>query len=186
MTAKTFAEVALKVWGIVTILGALLAMPAALWMVWSAPEGDPQAALLRASQIGYVLNVVVQLVGGIVVLVWADRIAALFEADETPLQIGMSGSKVAVLAFAIVGVFVLVDGVQNLAGAGYVLWTRSVQVDTVSYMWARQGEEMIEAAVQIIAGAFLILGREALLRGWSRLRGERAPDSGDSNGVGEA
>jgi hypothetical protein len=80
-------------------------------------------------------------------------------------------------------VFVFVDGIQNAAGAGYVLWAKPVPVDTVSYMWARQGEDLIEAAVQIAAGASLILGRETLLRLWSRLRAERAADLGDSDGA---
>jgi hypothetical protein len=173
MNAKTLAELALKIWGVVSILRALLTMPAALWMGWTVPAGDPQAALLRASQIGYVLNILVQLVGSIAVLIWADRIAAIFEADETPLHIGMSGPDVRFLAFAIVGLFVFISGVQNAAGAGYVLWTTPEQVDTVSYMWARQGEDLIEAAVQIAAGAFLILGRETLFKSWSRLRAER-------------
>jgi hypothetical protein len=184
MNAKTLAELALKVWGVVSILGALLAIPAALWMGWSVSGEDPQAALVRASQIGYVLNVIVQVLGGIIVLVWADRIVALFEADETPLHIGMSGPDVQVLAFAIVGVFVFVNGVQGAAGAAYVMWTKPEQVDTLSYMWARQGEDMIQGVVQIAAGAFLIFGRETLVRGWSRLRGERAPDAGDSNDAG--
>jgi hypothetical protein len=173
MNAKTLAELALKLWGVVAILSAVLAIPPALWMVWTVPAGDPQAAVLRASQISYVLNVPVHLVGGIVVLIWADRITAIFEADETPLQIGMNGPDVRVLAFAIVGLFVFVSGVQNAAGAGYVLWTKPEPVDTVSYLWARQGEDLIEAAVQIAAGAFLIHPRETILQGWSRLRAER-------------
>lgn len=184
MNAKTLAELALKIWGVVSILGALLAIPATLWMDWSVPEADPQAALVRASQIGYVVNLVVQVLGGTIVLVWADRIVALFEADETPLHIGIAGADVHVLAFAIVGVFVFVNGVQNAAGAGYVLWTKPGEVDTLSYMWARQGEDMVQGAVQIAAGAFLILGRDTLVRGWLRLRGERASDAADSNGAG--
>ena len=101
MNAKTFAELALKIWGAISILGALLALPPMLWMEWSVAGGDPQAEALRASQISYVLNVIVHFAGGIVVLVWADRIVALFESDETPLHIGMSGREVAVLAFAL-------------------------------------------------------------------------------------
>ena len=171
MNAKTFAELALKIWGVYSILGALLTLPAALWMQWSNPGDDPQAALLRASQIGYVLNAIVHLAAGIIVLVWADRIVSLFESDETPLHVGMSGTEVAVLAFAIVGVFFLVNGVQNAVGAGYVLWSKPDQVDTVPYMWARQGEDLIEAVVQMASGAFLVLRREALMKGWSGLRG---------------
>ena len=171
MNAKTIAELALKLWGVTSILGAVLAMPAALWMVWSLPSGDPQAAVLRASQSGYLLNTVVQLVGGIAVLVWADGLVASFEADDTPLHVGISSIDVSILAFAIAGVFVFVDGLQNLLGSGYVLWMKPSEADAASYMWALTGEDLIKAAVQVGAGAFLILGRATILKGWSRLRG---------------
>jgi hypothetical protein len=181
MSAKTLAELALKIWGVVLLLGALFSLPAALWMTWIVPTGEPQAGFIRASQIGYLLSVVVQALAGIVVLVWADRIVALFESNDTPLQIDMSSAQLQVLAFAILGVFILIDGLQNAAAAGYALFTRPEQVDTVSYMWARQGESMIKGAVKIAAGAFLVFGREAVARGWSRLRGEGAADAADSN-----
>ncbi|HYT65122.1 MAG TPA: hypothetical protein VEL51_01800 [Vicinamibacterales bacterium] len=74
---KTLAELALKVWGVVLLLGGLF------------------------------------------------------------LQIDVSSTQLQVLAFAIVGVFVLVGGLQNAVAAGYVLWTKPEQVDTMSYMWER-------------------------------------------------
>jgi hypothetical protein len=98
MSAKTLAELALKLWG--------------------------QASFMRASQAGYVLSVIGPALAGIVVMVWADAIVALFESDSTPLQIDVSSTQLQVLAFAIVGVFILVDGLQNAAAAGYVLFTK--------------------------------------------------------------
>ncbi len=181
MSAKTLAELALKVWGVVLLLSSLFSLPAALWTVWIVPAGDPQAAFIRASQIGYILSVTVQALAGVVVLVWADKIVALFESDVTPLQIEVSSAQLQVLALAIVGVLVLVDGLKNAAAAAYVLLTKPEQDDTVSYMWARQGEAMIKAVVQIAAGALMVLGREAVVRYWLRLRGEGAPDAADPN-----
>jgi hypothetical protein len=63
----------------------------------------------------------------------------------------------------------------------YVLLSRPEvdQTDTWSYMWARQGEAMSKAVVQIVAGALLVFGRAALVRGWSRLRSQAASDSTD-------
>ena len=182
MNAKTLAELALKLWGVLLALGSLLSLPAALWMTWTVPSGDEQAAFMHATQVGYTLNVVLQGLGGVAVLVWADRIVALFEADDTPLNIDVSHAHVQILAFAIVGVFVLIDGLQNAVAAGYVLWTKPDLADTSSYMWARQGEDMIKAVVQIAAGALLVFGREAVARGWSRLRGQPAPHDADGDG----
>ncbi len=184
MNAKTLAELALKVWGALLILGTLFSLPATVWMVWTVPTGDPQAAFIRASSIGYVLNVVLQGLSGVVVLVWADKIVALFESDVTPLAIDASHAQLQVLAFAIVGIFVMIDGLQNAAATGFVLVTMPDETDTWSYMWQRQGEGMIKGVVQIGAGAALVFGREALARGWSRLRGQPAPDPADPGGAG--
>ena len=153
MNAQILAELALKVWGVLLILGTLVSLPAALWMVWTVPAGDAQAAFMRASQIGYVLNVTVQALAGIVVVMWADRIVALFESDVTPLDIDVSHAQLHVLAFAIVGVIVLIDGLQNAAAAGYVFLAKPDEIDTSSYMWARQGESMIKSVVQIADGS---------------------------------
>jgi hypothetical protein len=174
MNAKSLAELVLKVWGVILFLGALTSLPATLWMFGAAPTSDPQNALMRASQMYYVLNVAVQALAGFAVLVWADKIVALFESDTTPLQIQATGAELQVLGFALVGVFVLIGGLQNAAGAAYALFSmpKFDQADRWSYMWERQGEAMVKAVVEVVAGALLVFGREALVRGWSRLRGE--------------
>jgi hypothetical protein len=110
MSAKTLAELALKIWGVTLILGALASLPATLWMFGGISSGDPQAAFVRSSQLGYVLSVIIQILSGFAVLVWADRITALFESDTTALQIDSSGAELQILGLALVGVFVLVDG----------------------------------------------------------------------------
>ena len=180
MNAKTIAETALKVWGVLLVIGALLSIPTTLWMVWALPGDPTQEAIIRASKGGYVLNIVIQALGGVVLLVWADKIVALFESDVTPLHIDVSLAQVQVLAFAIVGVFVLIDGLQNAALSGYVVLTTPGDTDRWSSLWSRQGEGIIKGAVQISAGALLVAGREAFARGWSRLRGQPAPEAADA------
>jgi hypothetical protein len=116
------------------------------------------------------VNTVVQALAGLAVMVWADRIVALFEADTSALQIALSPTRLQILAFGISGVFVLVDGLQNAAAAGYALYTKPEFVDTALYMMERHGETMASAIVEIVAGAALVLGREGLATGWARLR----------------
>lgn len=110
-----------------------------------------------------------------------DRIAALSETAETPLRIGIDAREAQALTFAVVGVFVLVDGLQDAAAAASVFWSKPDAAPAVSYMWERQGEGIIEALVQIAAGAVLILGRDPFVQGWMRLRTGRAHDLDDSN-----
>lgn len=157
-------------WGVFLILGAVLSLPGTLWM-FGADFPDPaQAAFMRSTQIGYVVNTVVQALAGLAVMVWADRIVALFEADTTALQIALTPTQLQILAFGIAGVFVLADGLQNAAAAGYALYTKPEFLDTASYMTERHGETMASAIVQLLAGAVLVFGREGLATGWARLR----------------
>ncbi|MCX6539589.1 MAG: hypothetical protein NT151_11760 [Acidobacteria bacterium] len=183
MNAKRLAELALKVWGVTHVVGALVSLPAALWIFGAVSAGDPQAAFVHASRIGYVVGLTVQVLAGLAVMVWADSIVALFESDTTPLQVDASSAELQVLGFALAGVFVLVAGLQNAAGTAYVLLSKPKfdETGTWSYVWSRQGEAMVKAAVQIVAGALLVFGREALVRGWSRLRGAPGSDSVDDS-----
>jgi hypothetical protein len=180
MTASTLAELALKIWGVILVLGGILELPAALWMSAMFPSSDPQAVLMRRSQVAVMLGIMAQGLGGLVILVWADRIVALFESDNTPLPMDVTGPELQRLAFAVVGVVVLIDGVQSAAAAGYVLLTKPPEIDALSYMWqSRQHESMIKGIVQLVAGALLVLGRESIVEGWTRLREARRMDADD-------
>ena len=81
----------------------------------------------------------------------------------------------------IVGVIVLIDGVQNLAAAGYVLIRAPDELDAWSYVWSREREGLINGVVRTAAGTLLITGRDAMVRGWSRLRGLPASYPADAD-----
>jgi len=174
MTAKTLAELALKVWGVMLILEALSSLPTTLWALATFPAaGDEQAALMHTSQAGILISIAVRGVIGLAVLVWADALVRLFEDSEVPLEVTASPREVGALAFAVVGVFVLVSGLQSAAFPGYVWFTtRGLDLTGSSqYFWERQGETLARAAVQVAAGTFLLVGSEAVLRGWRKVRG---------------
>lgn len=181
MNAKTLAELALKIWGVTLLVSALAALPAALLMA-AADPGDAQASWFRATQNATLLNVVIQALVGTAVLVWADRITALIESDTKEIQVDTNTVDLQVLGFALVGAFVLVDGLRNVAGVAYVLFSKPGfdETDIWSYLWPRQNEAMVKAVVQVVAGAFLIFGRRSIVRGWSRLRSQSPNAANDS------
>ena len=124
MNAKTLVELALKVWGIILLVGALVSLPVALLMV-NVPAGDDsQAAWVRATQRGSVLHLVIQVAAGVAVVVWADGITNLIESDTAPLHIDASARDLQVLGFALVGVFVLLHGLENIAATAYVWFSK--------------------------------------------------------------
>ena len=132
---------------------------------------------------GSTLNLLVQALVGAAVIVWAGRITdALVAAPDDAVHVEANTHELQALGFALVGVFVLVQGLQNTAGAAYVLFSRPPfdRTGALSYLWARQNQAIVEALVQIVAGALLVFGRTTLARGWSRLRGQPIKDNADA------
>jgi hypothetical protein len=183
MNARTLAELALKIWGIILVVSALASLPVTLLMAASGAGNDPQAGLMRMTQIASILGLVIQAAVGTAVLVWADRITDLIKSDTAPIQIDTSIDELQALGFALAGVFILVSGLQNVASAAYVLLSRPKfdETNPLTYMWTRQDEAIVRAVVQVVAGALLIFGRETIARGWSALRGQPVNDDVDES-----
>jgi len=183
MNARTLAELALKIWGVTLVVRALASLPVTLLMAVGGAGSDPQANFMRITQIASVLGVVIQGAVGTAVLVWADRITDLIESDTAPIQIDADIDELQVLGFALVGVFILVGGLQNVASAAYVLLSRPKvdETNAWAYLWTRQSEAIVRAVVQVIAGALLVFGRRTIAHGWSALRGHSQNDDMDES-----
>ncbi len=177
MNAKTLAELALKVWAVLQLISAAASVPVFVLFGLARWKAEGEGALiLRLTQHTNTILLVTQVVSGIAVLVWADRIVALFEDDTTPLQLDADRSDLQSLAFAVLGVFFLVPGLENVAAAAFALWSVPSswnQADTMSVVWERQGEAIVRGVVQIGAGVVLVFGRRGIARTWSRMRGQR-------------
>ena len=182
MNAKTLAELALKIWGIILAISALASLPVTLLMAATASGGGAQDQLIRLTQRASILSVVIQAAVGTAVVVWADRITNLIESDTAAaIKIDADIADLQRLGFGLVGVFFLVGGLQNAASAAYVLVTKPTLegTDALIYTWDRQKEAIIKGFVEVIAGVPLVFGRQAIADGWSRLRGQSKADDDD-------
>jgi len=182
MNGRLLGSVALKTWGIVLVVSAIAALPATLLMATASPGIDAQAGMIRVTQLGSILNVVVQALIGGAVVAFAGRISEAILPDTPPLHLIVTTSELQALAFALVGIVVLIDGLGGVAAAGYVLLSKPAfdETDSLSYLWARQGQSIVRAGVQIASGTFLVFGRDTLARGWSRLRGQQVDDDANA------
>ena len=182
MNARSLATVALKTWGVMLVVSAVASLPATLLMASASPGIDAQAGVIRTSQIASILHVVVEALLGGATVTWAGRISAAILPDTPALRLDVTAAELQPLAFALVGIVLLVRGLQDSAGAAYAVLSRPAfaETDTLSYLWAREGQALVKALVQIVAGAFLVFGRNALARGWSRLRGRSVEDDIDA------
>ncbi len=183
MTARELAAVAVKIWGAILVVGALASSPSTILFVTLAPGGDAQAAMFRTSQIGSMLNLLLHAALGIVLIVLADRIVTWAIPEGPPLRIDVYASELSALGFALVGLFVLIQGVESIAAAAYTIVTKPswpAGDNTFWYVWERDREAIVKAIVQIITGVLLLLGRGAIVSAWWRLRGGvKEPDAKD-------
>ena len=167
--------------GLILVVSALASLPVNLLLTAAASGGVAQEQLMRLTQRALILSVVIQIAVGIAVVVWADRITNLIESDTAAIQIDASITELQRLGFALVGVYFLVAGLQNAASAGYVLLTKPTfdDADALTYTWDRQKEAIIRGLVGVVSGVLLVLGRQAVADGWSRLRGQSSADDDD-------
>ena len=182
MNAKVLAGLALKIWGVTVLVGALASLPAAVLMATAGAGSDSSAALSRAFQMGSVLQLVMRAAAALAVVVWSDKITDVIHLEATPLHVNTNIRDLQILGFGLVGVVVLVQAFENIAAAGYVgvSWPRltgSGQDGSLAYLWARQNEAIVRALVQLVVGAWLLFGSKSLVDGWSRLRGQSANEA---------
>jgi|SRR5580765_3340771 len=176
MTSRMLGDLALKIWGVTMIIAALTALPASLAMLKTLSGEDPQTAAIRVTAIVGIVNTVFHSVVGAALVVWSERIVNFIIAEEEPLDIDVGMSEILPLTFGVVGIFVLIEGLQDVASIAYALFAKPKVLEstpTLSYIWDRQYEAIARAVPQVAAGIFLIAGRDSIAQWWSRVRGER-------------
>jgi hypothetical protein len=173
MTPKSLAELALKVWGVIMLVGTLTALPADLAMLGTIDGADAQAALFRTSQIVAIAALAFRACVAVGLIVWSDRVVDWIVSDGPSLRIAIRAAEARTLAFAIVGLSVLLDGLENAAVVGYTLYSKpSIESQTMSYLWSRQRDSLVRAVVQLVAGFVLLGGRDYVVGAFARMRSE--------------
>ena len=182
MTAKSLAELVLKVWGVIMIVGTLTALPADLAMLATIDGGDAQAALFRTSQIVATAALGFRAFVAVGLIVWSDRVVDWIVSDGPSLRIAIRAGEARALAFAVVGLSVLLDGLENAAVVAYTLYSKpGIESQTLSYLWSRQRDSLVRAVVQLVAGFVLLGGRDYLVGVLARMRSEPLDDdAGDA------
>src|SRR5262245_32660351 len=182
MTAKSLAELALKVWGVMMIVGALTALPANLAMWGTIDRAAAQAALFRTSQMVSTAALGFRAFAALGLIVWSDRVVNWIVSDGPSLRIAIRAAEARTLAFAVVGLSVLLDGLQNAAVVAYTLYSKpAIESQTLSYLWSRQRDSLVRAVVHRVAGFVLLGGRDYLVGVLARMRSEPLDDdAGDA------
>jgi hypothetical protein len=177
MTAKSLAELALKIWGVIMLVGALTALPVNLAMLGAFGTADAPDALFRTSQTVSTAATVFHAFVAFGLILWCDRIVDWIVPEGPTLRIAIRESELRAVAFAVIGLSVFLDGAQNAAVVAFTLYSKpSIESETWSYLWTRQRDSLIRAVVQLVAGFLLLGGRAYAADIWTRMRGEPLDD----------
>ena len=169
MNGRDIAEVALKTWAVVLLAGFIISGPAILIMIAQEPEGG----LTRAVQAMQLVQLLAGVLVGLGLLIWARKVSRWVIPETQPLQVAIDITQLSAMAFALAGVFILVDGLQDAVSSTYIMLNkpRSDPRGPLSYLWEQHREATLRAVVQMAVGIYLILSRKGVGRGWSQLRG---------------
>ncbi len=177
VTAKQLAAVLIKVWALTLIVSAILGLQAVLAQYF-APEARADASWRIVAGWNFV-NVLVGVIAGTVLLLYASRIAAKLTGDLTSVQ-GSTGNVATIeaVAFACVGLYFAVRGIREIVVVLFELATKpQYETDSLSYLWRTVPETLVGAIGQTVCGLILFFGRNGIATGWRAVRSSRELES---------
>jgi hypothetical protein len=172
MDGRGMAAVALRMWGLVLLLGSVAALPGSILLARASPGPPEQAEFIRGSQNAVLFQLTASVILGLCLLLWADAVTRWFIPETPSIQVGVDMSQLLTVGLVLVGVGILIQGLGDSVASGYVLMRKpqGAEPGPLSYLWERQSETLVRAVVDMVAGTILVLGRARLARGWAQVR----------------
>jgi hypothetical protein len=172
MPVRTLAVIVLRIWGVLLLGWTLATVPMNLFIATLAARGQINDIPGRPA------GVVVHLLAGMALMVLADPIARHAMPGVSSTDAGVSATQLGILALTLVAIFLLVDGLQTSAVAGYGLAARPHGLPAATVMERlREGQrEGIARSIPMIATGAAILWRDRLGRAHAAARRARGGD----------
>ena len=173
MDGRTVTAVALRIWGLFLLLGAVAAAPAAVLSIRATSWGGEQMArALYAAQAPFLFQLAATAIVGLCLLLWAESVARRAIPETEPLQFGVNASQLLSIGLTLLGLFILIRGLEAGTSLVHALTQKPplAEPGTMSYLWDKAPETMARAVVDIVVGAVLVFGRSGFGRAWAQLR----------------
>jgi hypothetical protein len=182
LTARTLAEILLKVWAVTLVVHGLLGLAQVISQFMSPLNGREWRIVASWNLVPLILT----LVAGITLLKFSPAIARRLDpapsTGEHGSQMPLPSASLAVVAFGVLGASFLVEGLRDLASALFQLATKPSNADiNLNFMWQQSPQAVIGAAVQTVAGLALLLGREGIAHFAIRVRETPHPPDGSGS-----
>src|SRR5713101_5310117 len=155
MDGRGLAAVALRIGGLILLIGVVATAPRTLLAARAATWPGEQAEFIHASQIAYISHLGATVVLALCLLLWANWIAQRAIPETPHVQLGVDASQLLTVGLALVGLVTLIHGLEAAVSLGYMLTgkPKGDETGTLSYLWDRQAETMVKAVVDIVVGA---------------------------------
>lgn len=187
MNARAIGELVLRLWGAMLLVGGLSALPTHIMMTVSAPVvADSPGTMTRWTYLPILFSVLLQAAIGASLLRWGSVAARAVVPADLTVELQADEARLRRLGFALVGVVILISGLEDLAAALYALATRPTfevrgPFDSISYLLGQQRENFVRGVVQMVAGTILLARPEGVARAWRLLRGRSTREGDDAS-----
>lgn len=182
MSARTFAAVLMKVWGVFWLVSSVIGFANVIVEFFTRPFAASDPGMQQFSLFSSAATTMVTFGAALVLIRFGDLVAgAIIRTGEDGLLLGLSASQMEAVLFGTLGAYLTVSGFRQAAVLAYELLRRSSwdQPGKLEYIWQNRQGELVGSVVQLIAGSALVLGRKGLAEAWKRVH----PMEGDEETV---
>ena len=170
MNARSLATVLLRTWSIIAIVQAVVAIPQAVALSWAVTAGGGDPAAVRSAGIAQIVGTALLFILATGLFAGARSLTAYIVAEENLPSV--QDETLQQVAFGTLGAYMLVLGLRQIGGLAFEWYARPVyESDQFAYLWRTVPQNVVQSAVQIVAGAALLAGRRGLSRSVQRIRG---------------
>jgi hypothetical protein len=157
MNARTLTALLLKVWGITTIVNALISL-GSYAVTLSFPSSGPQEGMYHTVLVSNAVGIILSAFAGVMLLRFASAISSRLFEPSTDAPLVLAPDALLRVFLVALGLYLVVEGLRSSAVIGFELatkpsWDQASAIDTV---WNRQREALISAIVALLSGLALL------------------------------
>ena len=172
MTTRMLTQVALRIWSVMLLTRAVIAVPPFVSYLMPGTTSTVDAGMLLSLRLTTFATLGLLALMAFVIFRFAPALATWIGGDDHTTSIKIDAPAILSVGLAIIGLTTIVDGLLELGPALYAWLMAPDRLADSSFMSDRRSGAIIRGMLGILIGAALYLGRDALLRGWHRMRGQ--------------
>jgi hypothetical protein len=170
MTTRTLVGVLIRVIGLYLLVATAVALPSQVAYLLVPAADDYGGALVRASMMGGIASILGSALMGFALYFKSQRVAEIVVPQDSGAIAFTGGDQLYLAALALIGVWLVVGGLQDVAATGTALFLIHDRGER-DFIFDREAQGLARGIMAVIAGAVLIISPERLYAVWASFRG---------------